>query len=478
MTQPRSERPDEPRGENRPPLAPSSLRWLDGTSLAQRKSRGQYLTPRPVAEALVDRIPLKPGMAVLDPGVGTGELLAAVARRCPGADLTGWDIDPTALAAATELVPGATLELRSALELADPGPAADGTFAGPGDYGPGDSDTGGAGPAAGFDLVIANPPYFQVPVTPQMKARFGGVISGRANVFALFFKVGLDLLAPEGTLAFVVPPSMNSGAYFESLREHIVARAAITDLTLLEGSGIFEGANTAAQLLVLRKDGGRGDRPKYSSGPSGQPFVFERRDEDADFRRVIFSRNPEELEAGFEGRQTLWQLGYEAVTGTVVWNQHRDALRRQAGPESVPLVWSRDLQGGTLNLVRGPSARPRQLAQSVRERRGGGAGRSPADSKPGFVTGRPALSGPALLVNRVVGSVGRGELRTGLVPAGTGFVAENHVNVIRPRPRLRQLAGWEELQARLSRPGVGDRLRLLTGNTQISATELTHLLPL
>jgi hypothetical protein len=29
----------------------------------------------------------------------------------------------------------------------------------------------------------------------------------------------------------------------------------------------------------------------------------------------------------------------------------------------------------------------------------------------------------------------------------------------------------------MSQPGVVERLRLLTGNTQISATELTHLIP-
>ena len=119
-------------------------------------------------------------MEVLDPGVGTGELLAAVAWRCPEARLTGWDIDQTALAAASELVPGARLELRSALEPPDPGAA-------------------GCG---GFDLVIGNPPYFQVPVTPGLKDRFGEVISGRANIFALFFKAGLDLLRPGGTLAY------------------------------------------------------------------------------------------------------------------------------------------------------------------------------------------------------------------------------------------------------------------------------------
>ncbi|MEX1219271.1 MAG: N-6 DNA methylase [Solirubrobacterales bacterium] len=444
-------------------LSSISRSWLAETPLAERKLRGQYLTPRPVAEALVDRVLLEPGMRVLDPGVGTGELLAAVARRCPEVDLTGWDIDPTALSAAARLVPAATLELRSALEprhFGDPDAKTD-------DLRRPDISGSGNGVEKEFDLVIGNPPYFQVPVTPGLKARFGEVISGRANVFALFFKAGLDLLAPQGSLAYVVPPSMNSGAYFEALREHLVAHALITSLTLLEGTGLFEGANTAAQLLVLKKGSPQG---------SAQPFVFEHRDGEAGFRRVIFSRDPQQLEAGFEGRQTLWQLGYEAVTGTVVWNQQRDALSDQALPGSVRLVWSKDLRGGTLALD--PATNDHNSTPPpIRERQSRSAGQGLSGKRPAYLTGRPALTGPALLVNRVVGSVGRGEIRTGLVPAGTPFLAENHVNVIRPKPGSVQQISWGDLQLRMSRPGVADRLRLLTGNTQISATELTHLLP-
>lgn len=369
-------------------------------------------------------------MRVLDPGCGTGELLAAVARREPEAVLTGWDIDATALEAARKLVLGADLELRSALD-------------------PTGSEL--------FDLVIANPPYFQVRVTPVLKARFGEVISGRANVFALFLKAGLDLLRPGGTLAYIVPPSMNSGAYFEALREHIVFRSRIVDLTVLEGSDLFEGANTAAQLLVLEKHGATGARS------ADQGFVFERTEQSAGFRRVLFSERPERLSEGFEGRSTLWQLGYEAVTGTIVWNQRRQDLRPEPGPDTVPLVFSRDLRGGTLDGV---------------ERRATSA----EAAKPGHIVSERRLTGPALLVNRVIGAVGRGELRTVLVPEGAAFLAENHVNVIRRRsdPAALRRPGrdWKQLAAALEEPGTGDRARLLTGNTQLSATELTHLVPL
>ncbi|MCB0829987.1 MAG: SAM-dependent DNA methyltransferase [Solirubrobacterales bacterium] len=397
------------------------------------------MTPRQVAEALLDRVDLRPGMRVLDPGVGTGELLRATLDREPGIETIGWDVDETAIAAAGELVPEAELEVRSALEAGEPG---DG----------------------GFDLVIANPPYFQLRLDPSEKSRFARVISGRANIFALFFQVGIELLKPGGRLAFIVPPSMNSGAYFEGLREFLTESAEVVDLTLLEGTDIFEGANTAVQLLVLRKHGNEVGRifGTGTENPTHRKFVFRREVPGAGFRRVLFSPDPARLAAEFEGRMTLWELGLEAFTGPVIWNENRDRLADGPGPGRVPLIWSRSI--GAEGLLTGLS------------RSAGKAGYY--DTKAG---GREPLTGPAIVVNRVVGAVGRGELRAALVPEGLEFLAENHVNVIRrrePGENGGDFPGWEAVLDSLRRPGVAERVRLLTGNTQISARELTHLLPL
>ena len=438
-------------------LSAVSARWLEQSDAGSRKLKGQYMTPRPIAQALVDRIPLSPGMRVLDPGVGTGELLRAVLDREPTAKATGWDIDPGVLTVARELVPEARLDQRSALEAE---PEADG--------------------AIGIhDVVIGNPPYFQLRLDSAGRRRFAGVISGRVNIFALFFQVGFEQLRPGGTLAFIVPPSMNSGAYFEALREFISDRADIRDLTILEGTDHFEGANTAAQLLVLESREPESPVGRKTRGPGHNPthrdFVFEREVGEAGFRRVLFTFDRDRMAAEFAGRRTLWELGLEAVTGQVIWNENRDRLRDGPGPGRVPLIWSRDIGEGELRpAASGPGT----------------------EGKPGFYDtsagGKSPLTGPAIVVNRVVGAVGRGELRAALVEEGEQFLAENHVNVIRRRSA--GITGgsenaqswsqsdppieWEGVLASLRAPGVVERVRLLTGNTQISARELTHLLPL
>lgn len=391
-----------------------TLAWLERADLGARKSLGQYMTPRRVREALIDQLDLFPGMKVLDPGAGTGEFLASVSNREPGADLTGWDIDLDVLGYAARNVPQARFENRSAFE-----PVGEG----------------------GFDLVIGNPPYFQFRATPEQRQRFAAVISGRPNIFALFFQIAFEAVRPGGQIGFVVPPSVNNGAYFESLREFIVANGSIEHLEILAGNNLFEDANTAAQLIVIR------------TGAGSDCFHLRRVCEESGFRRIIFSPDPEGIEAEFRGRPTLHELGFEAVTGSVVWNQHRDRLTREPTEESVPLIWAHNIRHGRIELM-------------------------DDHERPQYVTGTEPLQGPALVVNRIVGAVGKGLLRAALVPDGMKFAGENHVNVIRPRKDIDPKINWNDLLTAMSADEIGERVRRLTGNTQVSARELTHLIPL
>jgi adenine-specific DNA-methyltransferase len=387
--------------------------WLEGHPADERKKLGQYMTPRSVRQRLLDKLDLEPGMRVLDPGAGTGEFLADIAEREPGAELHGWDIDPEVLAVAKKNAPSAALGLRSAIEWPT---------------------------SELFDLVIGNPPYFQFKASKEMKARFAAVISGRPNIFALFFQAGLELLAPKGMLAFVVPPSMNNGAYFEALREYILSFAEIEDLEVLSGSDLFDGANTAVQLIVLRM------------GSSSADFTFTRSQSECGFKRIIFSERPAELAQAFEGKVTLWDAGYEAVTGTIVWNQNKASLRSEMEPGSHPLIWAQNIQGGELVL-------------------------GSTEKRPQFVIASNPVSGPAIVVNRIVGAVGKAGVRAAVVPPGMTFLGENHVNVVRVRAGIEPVIPAEELCDQLNQPETAAAVRLLTGNTQLSATELTHLLP-
>lgn len=395
-------------------LSPATLAWLEGADQDERKRLGQYMTPRGLRERLLDAVELRPGMRVLDPGVGTGEFLRSVLDREPGCEAFGWDVDQRILGFAGESVPEANLEMRDALD-----------------------------PYQGemFDLIVGNPPYFQFRANPEIKSRFSQVISGRPNIFALFFQSAIEALADGGRIAFVVPPSMNNGAYFEGLRRYITDNCSIDQLEIAGSPHLFTGAQTAVQIIVLTK------------GPPGTNHTFTRRCPESAFTRTIFAEDPTTFERAFDGRLSLFELGFEASTGTVVWNQARDRLRSRPGPGTVPLVWARNLRDGKLDL--GNTAGRKQYVLTDRRQRG-----------------------PAIVVNRVVGTVGSGLVRAARIPDGFEFAGENHTNVITARDSCEETVDWDHLLEALMSQATGQRIRLLTGNTQMSATELTHLLPL
>ena len=444
--------------------------WMAGVSVEGRKRLGQYMTPVVLRERLLDRCELFGGMRVLDPGVGTGEFLRSVAEREPLAELHGWDVDGGLLEVAAANAPEAHLTRRSALDVYDGEP---------------------------FDLVVGNPPYFQFKPSRGIRERFAGVISGRVNIFALFFQAGLEVLRPGGQLAYVVPPSMNTGAYFERLRRYVLERSEIEFLEIHHDQKLFDGAQTPVQLIVLRLRDARveniGSSRSFSYADEIKRGIATELIDDTDvvkpaqtlleiqdygqvgkhsfireslgFRRTILAENPSDLEAAFRGRSSLFELGYEAVTGTIVWNQHRSDLRQEATNGEVPLIWAQNIGNGQLDGfadIKRNHAEPAFSADRAK--------------RPHFIaTSKPKMIGPAIVANRIVGAVGTGELRCSLVPDSMEFVAENHVNVIRPHGEFDPSLDWSELLRRLQSPEMATQIRLITHNTQLSATELTHL---
>lgn len=371
------------------------------------------MTPRPLREYLLNQLDLFDGARVLDPGAGTGEFLRQAVEANPKIKSYGWDIDEKILEVAKVNSPTSIFSVRSALE----------------DY---------SGPK--FDFVIGNPPYFEMKPDQETKEAFADVISGRANIYALFFKSGLDVLKPGGTLAYVVPPSMNAGSYFKNLRNYIVQEHRVLSLKVFQASDLFQDAQTSVQVIVIKKE----------NGPSKHVLEF------AISGKTIplFFENVTPISASFDGARTLWSLGYEAVTGNVVWNKFKNSLSNNDSEHHLPLFYARNIQNGLLEIKsdeKKPQYLPRECAKS--------------------------FSGPAILVNRIIGGVGKGVINSTLVPQDVEFFAENHLNVIRPRRNVQQQCSLDSIFWAINQPGTLNAARLITGNTQLSATEWNHLIP-
>ena len=384
---------------------PATYRYMEDTDIDIRKSKGQYFTPRYIREQLLNKLPKDiTSPKILDPSCGTGEFLLSAKKIFADAELFGWDIDPELVNIGTTLVPDADYSVLDTLEYSG---------------------------EAGFDLVIGNPPYFEFSPAPHIKSKFKAILGGRPNIFSFFIKAGLDALKDGGYLAYVLPPSMNNGAYFTNLRQYIVNSANIESLEILNGAARFHNAFQSTMLLVLRKSKNNG------------AHIFEHNG------IRLFTEDPGYLREAFKGKTCLYDLGFRVKTGRLVWNANKELLTDD--PEKgVPLIWSHNITDEGLK-------------------------HPVPDRKPQYVEVADHDTGPAIVVNRVTGATGATKLRAAVIPPGQAFIAENHCNVIFPGS---DPPPFEELLDQLRSPEKIKVMKKITGNTQISKTELEKLFPI
>ena len=399
----------------------ATIKYMEEVDMGYRKSLGQYFTPRSVREALLNKLPnTMNNPKVLDPGCGTGEFLITAKEHFKNPELNGWDIDKKLVNVTKRIVPEVRLKNIDALLNQD--------------YGK-------------FDFVIGNPPYYEFTPSETIKKKFSDIINGRVNIFSLFIYQGIKWLKEKGYLAYVVPPSMNNGAYFLKLRKFIVANSNIEYLHILDNPKIFHNALQSTMLLVLKKGENKGN------------YLFQKNG------ILIFSEDSQYLEKAFRNKLTLHDLNYEVKTGRLVWNQNKPLLTNNH-KGSIPLIWSHNITSDGLKF---PIVN---------------------NEKPQYVKRKDFDVGPAIVANRITGLIKAVKLKAAIIPPGMKFIAENHVNVIFPPTRKRQIKmtlGNKLPKINLTAKDIANQLSSreklkvvenITGNTQVSKTELEKLFPI
>jgi Type I restriction-modification system methyltransferase subunit len=393
-----------------------TLDYIKQDNLKHRKSLGQYFTPRSIIERLLGQLPNdKSGLRILDPACGTGEFLIVAKKYFKNPKLYGWEIDEKLVKISKKNSPEATILNVDSLSLSN---------------------------NEKFDIIIGNPPYFELSPTSEILKEHSEVMNGRTNIFSLFIHKGIKLLNEGGYLAYVIPPSMNNGAYFSKLREYIISNTNIEYVEVLDGSKLFDKALQTVMLLVLKK------------ATHVNKYVFTKND------ISIITENKSKLEKLFKDRTTLYELGYKVKTGKMVWNQNKDILTDRETKDTVPLIWSYNITSDGLQIP-------------IKK-----------DKKPQYVKSNNFDIGPAIVVNRIVGTVNSARIKSALIPKGMKFIGENHTNVIY-FPKQESLLSdnkpkitIEEINRQINLPENLEILKSITGNTQISKNELEKLFPI
>lgn len=224
--------------------------------LKTRKSSGAHYTPVEladfVAKHVLDNLELGSKMqrVVLDPAVGDGELLAALARQAQETLLyRGYDIDLGAIHQANKLLSDAfsnqQFELEQTNFLEDINTSAQ-------------ENLFSTGTQAGqsVDIVIANPPYIRTQVlgaeeSKRLAKTYG--LTGRVDIYHAFIAKIAEVLKPGGIAGIIVSNRFMYTQGGKSIRELILREFDVLHIWDFGDTKLFEAAVLPAVLILKKK---------------------------------------------------------------------------------------------------------------------------------------------------------------------------------------------------------------------------------
>ena len=389
-----------------------SIDYLKNTDIKKRKKLGQYFTPKSIRELLLSKLPKKDNADILDPACGSGEFLLSCKKYFKNPILYGFDIDKKLINIASKLVKNASIKNFDFLNI--------------------DINK------KKYDYIIGNPPYFELKLNEEIKRKYFGIIKGRVNIFSLFIKTGLDLLKDGGYLAYVVPPSMNNGAYFSKLREYIIKNSSLEYLHIIDGADNFHLANQKVMLIILKK----------TNSKKSSKYIFKKNG------ITIFTEDKKFLNKAYKNTVSLKDIGYTVKTGSIIWNEHKEKLTNDKN-NSTLLIWASNINNGKI-IIGYTKGKPQYIKN---------------------ISNDLIIKSRVVVVNRITGSSKDINIKAAIVNEKE-FVCENHVNVIYMSKNANQNYSLEDIFKALQDKTNIKVMRLISGNTQISKTELERLLPI
>lgn len=389
-----------------------SIDYLKNTDIKKRKKLGQYFTPKSIRELLLSKLPKKDNADILDPACGSGEFLLSCKKYFKNPILYGFDIDKKLINISSKLVKNAIIKNFDFLNI--------------------DINK------KKYDYIIGNPPYFELKLNEEIKKKYFDIIKGRVNIFSLFIKTGLDLLKDGGYLAYVVPPSMNNGAYFSKLRKYIIKNSSLEYFHIIDGADNFHLANQKVMLIILKK----------TNSKKSSKYIFKKNG------ITIFTEDKKFLNKAYKNTVSLKDIGYTVKTGNIIWNEHKEKLTNDKN-NSTLLIWASNINNGKI-IIGYTKGKPQYIKN---------------------ISNDLIIKSRVVVVNRITGSSKDINIKAAIVNEKE-FVCENHVNVIYMSKNANQNYSLEDIFKALQDKTNIKVMRLISGNTQISKTELERLLPI
>lgn len=321
-------------------------------------------------------------------------------------------------------------------------------------------------PEALYDLVVGNPPYGRITLTPAQRLRFARGLYGHANLYGVFTDIALRWTRPGGVVAYLTPTSVLGGQYFAALRQLLADEAPPVAIDFVHARrGVFEdvlqetllalylkgGPRQSFQVHYLHVDNEREARltknGKVSLPPDATtPWLAPREP-----AHVALIKAAE----GMKARLADW--GYDVSTGPLVWNRFKPQMRSRAARGIHPLIWAEAVTADGRFIHR---AEKRNHAPYF---------------KPEVGDGWLLVNQGCVLVQRTTAKEQQrrliaAELPQAFIDAHGGVIVENHLNMVRATREPAVSPGV--VAAVLNSDIVDEIFRCISGSVAVSAFEL------
>ena len=321
-----------------------------------------------------------------------------------------------------------------------------------------------------FDLVIGNPPYGRITLSPELREKFGRGLYGHANLYGVFSDLALRFAAPGGVIAYVTPTSFLSGQYFKALRALLGREAPPVSIDFVaKRKGVF--ADVLQETLLATYRQGRGPESGrvhfIAQGPDGSikitgkgNFNLPARPDDP----WLIPRTDQHnrlLDLVTQLPYRLADYGYTVSTGPLVWNRHKTSLRDAPGKGRYPLVWAESVRSNGVFEFR---ARKRNHMPYF----------EPKSKERWVVTDHPCVLLQRTTAKEQCRRLIAAELPEQFIEEHGAVVVENHLNMIKPhngQPKVSPAV----LAALLNSDVVDQVFRCINGSVAVSAYELQAL---
>lgn len=337
--------------------------YIEKMPKAMRKKYGQFFTSAETAVFMAELLTPPAGkerLHILDAGAGSGILSIALLDRLNNISdvkeihLICYETDENILDllrgnlefAINRLNKKITFEIRSYNYITSQSTEYNGWI-------------GAAGQPEQYDLIIGNPPYMKVPRHAPEAVSMPDVCYGAPNLYFLFAAMGSFNLKKDGEMAYIIPRSWTSGAYFKRFRQKFLSECVLEHIHLfVSRSKVFDKESVLQETMII----------KVKKTPKNPDYItVTTSHSNCDFSSITSFTAPYETVVSGQDKyvylvtsedevrvlqqlrawgKTLPEIGLPMKTGLTVDFRNRDALRSTAEESAVPLFYSQHIKDG------------------------------------------------------------------------------------------------------------------------------------